>query len=129
MQRLLKGFGVDLDAEASIQAPGLGIKLAAGEGEVRVANVFDGGPAQRAGLSAGDVLIALDGLRLSPKGLEAQLKRRQVGDRVELHAFRRDELMRFSVELDPPAVDRYVLRFAPRSGERARRLRKGWLGR
>ncbi|HRK11783.1 MAG TPA: PDZ domain-containing protein [Thauera sp.] len=129
LQRLLKGFGVDLDAEASIQAPGLGIKLAAGEGEVRVANVFDGGPAQRAGLSAGDVLIALDGLRLSPKGLEAQLKRRQVGDRVELHAFRRDELMRFSVELDPPAVDRYVLRFAPRSGERARRLRKGWLGR
>lgn len=128
LERLLKGFGVELGAEPASAAPSLGLKLAPGDGEARIANVYDAGPAQRAGLSAGDVLIALDGLKLTAKGLETQLKRRQPGERVELHAFRRDELRLFQVELAAPPGDKYVLKLAARSGERAVALRKGWLG-
>ncbi|HRP23595.1 MAG TPA: PDZ domain-containing protein [Thauera sp.] len=128
LERLLKGFGVELAVEPASTAPGVGLKLAPGDSEARIANVYDGGPAQRAGLSAGDVLIALDGLKLTAKGLETQLKRRRPRDRIELHAFRRDELRVFQVELAEPQADKYVLKLAARSGERAAALRKGWLG-
>ncbi len=127
LARLLKGFGVDCRAEAGT-TPSLGIKLAAGNGEARLASVYDGGPAQRAGLSAGDVLVAIDGLKASTATLEAMLTRRAPGAKVEIHAFRRDELMRFEVELAPPPADTIKLALATRAGARARGLRAGWLG-
>lgn len=130
LARLLKGFGIDWQAEPTTAAPSLGVKLAAGNGECRLASVHDGGAAQAAGLSAGDVLIALDGLKLgSGKALDDMLARRQPGDEVEIHAFRRDELMVFSVVLGEPVVDKISLKPAEKASAGALKLRRGWLGR
>ncbi len=128
LARLLKGFGVDYRAEPSARAPVLGVKLAPGNGEAKLANVFDGGPAQAAGLSAGDVLIALDRLKVGAKSLDEMLARRKAGDVVELHAFRRDELMQFRVTLAEAPADKVSLGMAARAGAQALRLRRGWLG-
>lgn len=125
--RLLRGFGVDLKMEAASSAPSLGVKLATGAGEVKLAQVHDDGAAQRAGLSAGDVLIALDGLRVSSGELDTMLMRRTPGEKVDIHAFRRDELMRFEVELDPPARHQARLTLRETADATALRLRKGWL--
>jgi predicted metalloprotease with PDZ domain len=130
LARLLRPLGVTLRAEAAASAPVLGLKLAAGSGEARVANVYDDSPAQAAGIAAGDVLLALDGLRIaSAKGLEDMLARRRVGDAVELHLFRRDELMCMRLALAAPPLDRYELKVASRAAAGAARLRRGWLGR
>ena len=43
-------------------------------------HVFDGTPAQSAGLSAHDVLIALDGLRVTADNLDKLLARYPPGD-------------------------------------------------
>lgn len=129
LARLLKPMGVVLDAAPSGTAPVLGLKLAGGTGEARVANVYDEGAAQAAGVSAGDVLLALDGLRIADaKALEAMLARRRAGDTVRLHAFRRDELMQFELVLDAPPVDKYSLSLAPRANAAAVSLQRGWLG-
>lgn len=129
LARLLKPLGVVLAAEASSTAPAMGLKLAGGQGEARVANVYDDGPAQAAGVAAGDVLVALDGLRIAhAKALEDMLARRQAGDELTLHVFRRDELMRFVLVLDAPPRDKYSLALAPRAGAGAVALRRGWLG-
>ncbi|MBW7861757.1 MAG: PDZ domain-containing protein [Rhodocyclaceae bacterium] len=128
LARELAAFGIEFRAEAANSAPTLGIKLAGSNGEARIATVFDDGPAQRAGLSAGDVLIALDGLRVQADGLEALLARRKAGDCIEVHAFRRDELMRFSVAVAPPPADSVKLALRPRVASAVRALRKGWLG-
>ena len=53
------------------------------------------GPAQQAGLSGGDVLIALDGLRIHD--LDAMLARYQAGEQLSVHAFRRERLLNVSV--------------------------------
>ncbi|MDB5960896.1 MAG: peptidase, partial [Massilia sp.] len=47
------------------------------------------------------VLVALDGVRIggAPTALDGLLARYQVGQTVEVHAFRRDELMQFKVVL------------------------------
>ncbi len=75
------------------------------------------------------MLIALDGLRIaSAKGLDELLARRRVGDEVELHLFRRDELMRFRAVLAAAPAERQELKLVPRADSGAVRLRRGWLG-
>ncbi len=125
---LLRTVGVSLRFEASSKTPSLGVKLAGGNGEVKIAQVFDDGPAQRAGLSAGDVLVALDGLKVSGAGLDAMLARRAPGTHVEIHAFRRDELLCFDVVLAPAPEDKASLHINPRAGQAAVARRAAWLG-
>ncbi|MGE5336595.1 MAG: M61 family metallopeptidase, partial [Gemmatimonadota bacterium] len=98
---LLAPFGVACERRPALDQPHfalLGITTN-GRTECRVTNVFDGSAAQDAGLAGGDVLVALDGLRISPANLDRLLTRYQPGDLVELLAFRRDELMRFDLRL------------------------------
>src|SRR5690606_26677241 len=49
---------------------------------LELTTVLDGGPAQRAGLSPGDVLIALDRLRVGEHNLRRRLARFEDGERI-----------------------------------------------
>ncbi|MBN9461594.1 MAG: PDZ domain-containing protein [Burkholderiales bacterium] len=111
-----------------LDAPGRRL-LAARDGQLTVATAYSGRAAQRAGLSAGDALVAVDGLRMNERGLEAMLARRRPGERVRVHAFRRDELMEFEVTLEAPPTMEAHLAAMPRTGARAARLLSQWLGR
>ncbi|HEU0204279.1 MAG TPA: PDZ domain-containing protein, partial [Burkholderiaceae bacterium] len=128
---LLAPFGIQCERRAAVDSPHfalLGLQ-ASERGECRVTHVLDGGPAQAAGVSGGDTLIALDGLRISSAGnLDKLLARYQPGDMVQLLAFRRDELMRFDIALatQPPA--KFLLKAEPKASKSALRLRAGWLG-
>ena len=62
-----------------------------------------------AGLSAGDVIVALDGLKTDARRLDEQLAVYQPGERIRVHAFRRDELMQFDVALSPGEANTAVL--------------------
>ena len=90
-----KGGKASLDA--GIGRDPLGAKLT---------QVHEGGAAHQAGLSALDVVIAIDGLRVNgaAPNVDALLARYRVGDRVTVHAFRRDELMAFDVTLQGDRV-------------------------
>lgn len=57
------------------------------------------GAAMRAGLSAQDKLIAINGLSASADKHDILLRPYQPGDKVTVHAFRRDELMVFELVL------------------------------
>ncbi len=83
-----------------IIAPTLGAKIGSEiNGDARLAQVFEGGAAQLAGLSAGDSIIAIDGLRVTALSLERRIKRYTVGTNLEVLACRRDEIKRFSLTL------------------------------
>ncbi len=71
----------------------LGARLARSAGGIKLTHVLDQGAAQRAGLSAGDEVVALNGIRVSTENLEGLLARLPKQARVEVHAFRRDELI------------------------------------
>jgi predicted metalloprotease with PDZ domain len=105
----------------------LGARTASDGNDLKLTHVFDGGPAQAAGLAAGDVVVALDGLRVTSKSLDALLAPRRPGDAVRVHAFRRDELHEVTVRLAAPPEDTCVLRLAKKAGAGALRLRRGWL--
>ncbi|MBL3960719.1 PDZ domain-containing protein, partial [Bacteroides thetaiotaomicron] len=78
--------------------PTIGARLRGGA-DCTFAAVYEGGAAHRAGLSAGDTLIAVDGLRVTGTNLDALLARYRPGDKVEVHAFRRDELRTAKLKL------------------------------
>ena len=74
-------------------------------------------PAQIAGVSAGDIIIAINGLRADMKTYETWLKRSSAGSQHELHVFRRDELMRFELKLIQAEENRAVLRVTDANGD------------
>ncbi|MBI4291435.1 MAG: M61 family metallopeptidase [Betaproteobacteria bacterium] len=85
--------------EAFAPRPALGLSTRAEGKDLAVTHVLDGGAAQAAGMSAGDVIVAIDGIRPGTGGIDALLDKRRVGELVAIHAFRRDELRRFDVRL------------------------------
>lgn len=86
--------GADLaTTEASV--PGI-----AGMGGVRVVGVDAGGPAALARLELGDVVVAIDGVRLaSMSDLVVALRARAPGDVVRIDVLRGGELLALEVEL------------------------------
>lgn len=128
LARLLRDFGIDYHAGPAASGPALGVKLAADGSEAKLANVLDGGAAQSAGLSAGDVLIAMDGLKITAGNLDELLARRKPGERVRIHAFRRDELIDFDVTLAPAPSVVVALSRRAKSVPSVQALRKGWVG-
>lgn len=92
-------------AKTDVARPELGMGIGAGNGGALAARVLNQGPAHRAGISAGDVLIAINQLKVDQGNFEKVLNRFQPGDNIRIHAFRRDELMEFTVTLAAPAAD------------------------
>ena len=121
---LFKAMGVSATRKAAETALALGVKSGAENGFVKLQQVFDGGPAQRAGLSAGDLIVAVDGLRVPAGQLDKTLARHRAGDTVSVHVFRRDELMALEVTLATDTTPQFTLALASDPSP----LRSAWLG-
>ncbi|MDR5780416.1 PDZ domain-containing protein [Caballeronia sp. LZ065] len=129
LDALLEPFGIalapDLPGNGAALKPTLGVRVRGGA-ECALAVVHEGGAAQKAGLSAGDVLVAIDGLRVTGSNLDSLLSRYLPGAKVEIHAFRRDELRRTELKLDGPEVVRYLLTAIDGRGP-SKQWRERWL--
>jgi predicted metalloprotease with PDZ domain len=144
LAELLAGFGVILvlrAAESSrdrggtagkpeanaAERPTLGATTSSGS-EARLKHVFRDGPAARAGLAAGDVIVAMNELRATGESLDATLERSKPGETVVVHAFRRDELLTFEVTLDPAPLDTAYLKLDTEARGEVLARRQAWLG-
>lgn len=94
LDQLLPEFGLSYALQHDKTLP-LGLKVADKPEGVLVQSARRDGAAAQAGLSANDVIIAIDGLKASEKLLAQYAK--QAG-KCTVHAFRRDELMQFAVQ-------------------------------
>jgi predicted metalloprotease with PDZ domain len=104
----------------------LGARSADDPAGARLTHVLDAGAAQAAGLCAGDVIVAVDGLKVSAKNLDQRLARYQPGNVATLHAFRRDELLEVEVELLASPLDTCTLTVIA-AGRTAANRRRAWL--
>ncbi|VXB57586.1 M61 family metallopeptidase [Massilia sp. 9I] len=106
LAKLYAPFGLKLVDERKGGKPSLDANIGRDPLGAKLSQVHEGGAAHRAGLSAHDVIIAIDGLRASgnPPNVDTLLCRYRVGDKVKVHAFRRDELMEFEVTLQGDRV-------------------------
>ena len=119
-------FAIQLQDRPRKGVPSLGVRTRKEGADCKLASVYEGGAAHRAGLSAGDALVALDDLRITASNLDTLLARYSIGDVVVVHAFRRDELTQFEVSLQPDAAPqvKLVMQDKPVTGVK---LRDAWL--
>jgi predicted metalloprotease with PDZ domain len=82
-----------------------GMRLAADPAGAKVSVVLSHSPAHQAGISAGDIFVAIDGLKTSQVKVDKQLSRFKPGDRVTLHGFRRDLLQQWQLTITTPTAD------------------------
>ena len=97
--------------------------------DMKILTAYTGGAAERAGLAAGDQLVALDGLKASVDTLRVLLERPSVGQRLKVHAFRRDELLEVEVTLAAAALDTCSLSLVDSADTQALKRREEWLTR
>ena len=142
LAELLADFGVTLEfrrdarfgsAASNTRAAGsppleLGIRFRQHGGGLEVVAVMTDGPVERAGVSPGDILIAIEGLMLSEKNLQTRLARFEAGQTVRITGFRDEELLEFPVTLAGAALDSCALSLVDKPGPDALSRRQAWLG-
>lgn len=84
------------------------------------------GPAQKAGLCAGDTLVAFDNLRVSSANFDALLSRYQSSDILKVHYFRRGRLFCADLVLEKKPKDVCTLTIAKDVSEKTKDLRQKW---
>ncbi len=124
----LAASGLSLRFEPRMQGPSLGSRIATSGNECRITHVDEGGAAHRAGLAAGDVLVALDAVRAIAGRIDAMLSRYRAGDSIEVAFFRGDVLHKRSLMLDAAPM-RAVIEHTRNSPKTAVAMRKAWLTR
>ena len=138
LRELLADFGVTLHLRAANDAKDrggkpakdvaprctLGIRLGSDQ---KLAVVLRDGPAARAGLAAGDTLVAVAGLKASPERIATLLTEGAPGDVVAIYAFRRDELLEVSATLAEAPDDTCYFTLDPAPPPEAQGRRDVWL--
>jgi predicted metalloprotease with PDZ domain len=132
----LAAFGLELTStwegykkeEGSRPPVWLGVVMQPGGGRV-VAGVLDGGPAERAGLSPGDEIVALERYQVAGEpDLRGKLVGRSAGDRIELAVFRRGRLEMLELELEHAPYTRLELVARAEPSALAKKLYRDWMG-
>jgi len=89
----------------------LGINHKSSAGGINVISVFDGGCGSIAGLSNGDVIIAVDGFKIDSEELDKKIARYPIGSEIKISFFRRDKLYQRQVILKPTEANTCYLNF------------------
>jgi len=112
LDHALKAFGIGIEWRGAASPQDLSGKAAAAEprafGALYQANneglqitaVAHASAAARAGLMAGDLVIAVAGLKASEKNFQAMLNRHALGACIELHLFRQQRLVRLELQIE-----------------------------
>ncbi len=106
----------------------LGVNLRSRDGALELVNVLADSVAEQAGLAPGDLLIALDDLRVTEASLPKRLARYRVGDAISAHAFRGDELLQFELRLKGSPPGNVSLALDSEPDQKAAERRRQWLG-
>ena len=105
----------------------LGAKLQERNGKSVFAVVFNGGPAEQAGVAPGDVAVALDGIALRAANVDSRLRAYRAGDTLELVVFRGDELLTTKLRLAASPADTCYLELNADADAGIRERRDAWL--
>jgi predicted metalloprotease with PDZ domain len=129
-ERLLGTVGLTINRSATEDPPGgwLGATIREEGDSAVIGTSLTGGPAETAGLFAGDELVALDGFRIGPTSLKEQLGVRRDGDVVTLTVFRRDQLHTVRVRLGGPPLDKLTLAAKSDATAAEKAAYQAWLG-
>jgi len=105
----------------------MGVGTQKAGGVLSIANVVEGSPAWKAGLSAKDEVIALDGAKLAADEFEKRLDDYEPGDRVRFTIFRSGFLRDVAVLLGAKENVTWTIKKIKSPSAVQKRLYEGWL--
>ncbi len=122
----LEPFGLELQT-ARQDIPFIGMTLKSKNGIAEIEKVEFGSPAQKAGISTGNILLAIAGIRVTAETFSDRLRDFSAGDAIALTIFQQDLLKTVEVILQPPICNHFeVAQSANASPNQERNLRL-WL--
>ena len=94
---------------------------------IAINNVLEGSPADKAGMSAGDILLAIDGERIDGRNWEMVMATKEAGCTVVATVFRGIRLLSFSVLTQSRDTRSFYLVADAAATPKQRRSRRKWL--
>lgn len=92
--------GVPLKCSSDTQPPvSFGARFSENSLGAKVTQIFTNESAELAGLSAGDIVIAINDLQVNKSTINKIINSYPFGEKLKIHAFRRDELKEFEMTL------------------------------
>jgi predicted metalloprotease with PDZ domain len=122
------GLSIERTPRADGAACSLGLRVRSESGRTYVSSVARESGAWRAGIDAGDEILAIGGARVEGTNLEVSLRGRSPGDTVEVVVARDGRLLTKSAALDPPRQDRVRLVARAEASASTRAAFAAWLG-
>lgn len=86
-------------------------------------------PAGKAGVDAGDELLAIDGFRVTSETLSERLQDYRAGDAIALTIFHQEELKTVKIKLAPPQASSYQVTVMKNLTKAQKENLHSWLGR
>ncbi|MBI2924042.1 MAG: M61 family metallopeptidase [Planctomycetes bacterium] len=114
--------------DASSRKPWLGFKSEKKDGRTVLSGVTAGSPAQRAGLNAGDELLALGGHKVDHDTWEKRLEERKAGERLDVAVFRGSRLRRFRATVGTRRAGSLAIVPVPAATAEQKRVFRAWMG-
>jgi len=93
----------------------------------KIEQVFSEESAELAGLSAGDVVIAINNLQVNKSNINKTIDSYAIGDKLVIHAFRRDELKVFKLKLQTAELTTCYLHVNDNADKEQQKRKDKWL--
>jgi predicted metalloprotease with PDZ domain len=106
----------------------IGINVEAKDGLASVSSVLTDGPAYKAGVLPGDLIVAVNGERVKGTDLDSILKRIKLGETVKLTLFRYDRLREIEFKADSRAEGKWSVTRVKNPTEQQKAVYEAWLG-
>jgi predicted metalloprotease with PDZ domain len=94
---------------------------------ITITNVLEGSAADRSGISAGDMVLAIDGERVDGRTWDSVLAMKRPGDRLQLTLFRGPRLMTVELATEDRDMRPYRLRGAKNASAKQKQARERWM--
>ena len=120
--------GGKISKDKSQQNPvSLGTRFSADNLGAKITQVFSDESAENAGLSAGDIIIAINDLQVKKSNIAKIVESYSVGDELIIHAFRRDELKVFKLVLNNAELTTCYLQINEQASTEQCKRKDNWL--
>jgi predicted metalloprotease with PDZ domain len=104
----LEPFGIELRTSRQ-DIPFIGMTLKSKNGIAEVEKVEFGSPAQKAGISTGDSVLAIAGIRVTAENFSDRIRDYSAGDAIAVTIFQQDLLRTVQVTLQEPIYNQFEL--------------------
>jgi len=98
------------------------------DGRTKITNVFPGSPAEAAGISKDDLVVAMDGRVVTGDEINEALGAHRPGDAVKLTVMRLGQLREFKLTLAADPTVAYKLKLVEHPTEMQQQIFRSWMG-